>query len=165
MIRAAAFTTIACAALGLATTVQAMPMAGSYTGHVVNQTPQVLGPNEVKLQQTATGVNSGPGTPLDGAQVQWVETVTLKNGQGPVQGTITFTTPSGTTSSVYKGTVSTDAQGRVTAQGTYQDSAATGEFAGVKGNGTFSLAYTSKTEFAGEWRGEVKLPGQKSSKR
>ena len=143
----------------------AMPMGGSFTGRVDSQTPQVLGPNEVKLQQTASGINTGPGTPLDGARVQWVETVTLKNGQGPVEGTITFTTPAGTTSSVYKGTVTTDAQGRVAATGTYRDSAATGEFAGVKGKGTFSLAYTSKTEFAGQWQGEVTLPGQRSSKR
>ena len=143
----------------------AMPMGGSFTGRVDSQAPQGLGPNEVKLQQTASGINTGPGTPLDGARVQWVETVTLKNGQGPVQGTITFTTPGGTTSSLYRGTVTTDAQGRVTATGTYRDSAATGEFAGTKGKGSFSLAYTSKTEFAGQWQGEVTLPGQKSSKR
>lgn len=152
-------------AAGLPSAVVAMPMGGSYTGRVDSQAPQVLGPNEVKIQQTASGLNRGPGTPLDGAQVQWVETVTLKNGQGPVEGTITFTTPAGTTSSVYKGTVTTDAQGRVAATGTYRDSAATGEFAGVKGKGTFSLAYTSKTEFAGQWQGEVTLPGQRSSKR
>lgn len=97
--------------------------------------------------------------------MQWVETLTLKNGQGPVQGTITFTTPGGSTSSLYRGRVTTDAQGRVTATGTYQDSAATGEFAGTKGKGSFSLAYTSKTEFAGQWQGEVTLPGQTSSKR
>ncbi|BAU92915.1 hypothetical protein ACQKJ1_00710 [Methylorubrum rhodesianum] len=143
----------------------AMPMGGSFTGRVDSQTPQVLGPNEVKLRQTASGINTGPGTPLDGAQVQWVETVTLKNGQGPVEGTITFTTPGGSTSSRYKGTVTTDAQGRVTASGTYRDGPATGEFAGTKGNGTFSLAYSSKTDFAGQWQGEVTLPGQKSSKR
>ncbi|AMB47163.1 MULTISPECIES: hypothetical protein [Methylobacteriaceae] len=143
----------------------AMPMGGSYTGRVESEAPQVLGPDAVKIQQTASGINTGPGTPLDGARVQWVQTVTLKNGQGPVEGTITFTTPAGSTSSLYRGTVATDAQGRVTATGTYRDSAATGEFAGVKGKGTFSLAYTSKTEFAGQWQGEVTLPGQRSSKR
>jgi hypothetical protein len=153
------------AAFGFITPVQAVPMGGSYTGHVDNQTPQVIGPNEVKIQQTASGVNTGPGTPLDGAKVQWTETATLKNGQGPVQGTITFTTPSGATSSTYKGTVTTDPQGRMTAQGTYKDKNATGEFTGVKGSGTFTVTYTSKTDFTGEWRGEVQLSGQKSSKR
>lgn len=148
-----------------ATAVSAMPMGGSYSGRVESQTPQILGANEVRVQQTATGVNAGPGTPLDGAKVQWVETVTLKNGQGPVEGTITFTTPSGTTSSNYQGIVMTDAQGRITASGKYRDSAATGEFAGVKGSGTFSVAYTSKTDFTGEWKGQIKLPGQKAPKR
>jgi hypothetical protein len=143
----------------------AMPMGGHYTGHVDNQTPHPVGLNEVEIQQTASGLNTGPGTPLDGAKVQWVETVTLKNGQGPVRGTITFTTPSGATSSAYKGVATTDSQGRVTARGTYQVISGTGELAGVKGNGDFSVAYTSKADFTGEWRGEVQMPGQKSSKR
>ncbi len=143
----------------------AMPMGGSYTGRVESQTPQPVGPNQVKIRQTAVGVNTGPGTPLDGATVAWTETATLTNGQGPVEGLITFTTPTGTTSSAYRGTVTTDAQGRVTATGTYRDTSSTGAFAGVKGNGTFSLAYTSRTAFAGEWKGEVKLPAQTSSKR
>lgn len=143
----------------------AMPMGGTYTGHVDSQTPQAAGPNEMRIQQSASGVNTGPGTPLDGAKVQWVETVTLKNGQGPVQGTITFTTPTGSTSSAYKGTAKTDPQGRVTGQGTYQVTGGTGEMAGVKGKGTFAVSYTSQTDFTGEWRGEVQMPGQKSTKR
>jgi hypothetical protein len=143
----------------------AMPMGGHYTGHVDNQTPRPVGLNEVEIQQTASGLNTGPGTPLDGAKVQWVETVTLKNGQGAVRGTITFTTPSGVTSSAYKGVATTDPQGRVTARGTYQVTHGTGDLAGVKGNGDFSVAYTSKADFTGEWRGEVQMPGQRSSKR
>jgi hypothetical protein len=150
---------------GVPSAAQAIPMGGSYTGHVDSQTPQAAGPNEIKIQQTASGVNTGPGTPLDGAKVQWVETVTLKNGQGPVQGTITFITPTGTTASAYKGTAMTDPQGRVTGQGTYQVTSGTGELAGVKGKGTFTISYTSRTDFTGEWRGEVQMPGQKSTKR
>lgn len=165
MLRHSAMFVVLGTTLTLASAAYAMPMGGTYTGRVDSQTPQVIGPNKVKVQQTASGVNTGPGTPLDGAKVQWVETVTLTNGQGPVQGTITFTTPTGSTSSVYKGMVTTDAQGRVTGQGTYKDTAATGEFTGVKGKGTFTVAYTSKTDFTGEWKGEVQLPGQKSSKR
>ncbi|MHB2209037.1 hypothetical protein [Methylobacterium sp. CM6257] len=157
-----ALAAIICAAMAPAL---AMPMGGNYTGHVDNQTSHPRGPNEVEIQQTASGMNTGPGTPLDGAKVQWVETVTLKNGQGPVHGTITFTTPSGATSSAYKGTATTDPQGRVTARGTYQVTNSTGELAGVKGNGNFSVAYTSKADFTGEWRGEVQMPGQNSSKR
>lgn len=94
-----------------------------------------------------------------------METVTLKNGQGPVEGTITLTTPDGSTASAYRGMITTDAQGRVTATGTYRDSAATGAFAGVKGKGTFSVVYSSKTDFSGQWKGDVTLPGQKSSRR
>ncbi|MCP1549791.1 MULTISPECIES: hypothetical protein [Methylorubrum] len=143
----------------------AMPMGGHFTGHVDSQAPQVLGPNEIKVQQTASGTNAGPGTPFDGAQVQWVEILTLKNGQGPVEGTITLTMPGGSVSSAYKGTITTDPQGRVTATGTYRDSAATGAFTGVKGKGNFSVAYSSALDFAGQWQGDVTLPRQKSSRR
>lgn len=152
-------------ALTLASAVHAMPMGGTYTGRVDSQTPQMLGPNHVRLEQTASGVNTGPGTPLDGAKVQWNETVTLKSGKGPVEGTITFTTPTGTTSSIYKGTVVTDAQGRVTAKGKYREGEATGEFAGIKTSGTFNVVYSSKTDFTGEWKGQVQPPGQTSSRR
>ncbi|GJE45648.1 Ig-like domain-containing protein [Methylobacterium soli] len=134
-------------------------------GQVDNQTPQPPGPNAVRIKQTVSGMNQGPGTPLDGAKVRWVETVTLKDGQGPVQASITFTTPSGATSSAYTGTATTDPQGRVTAQGTYQVTQGTGELAGVTGTGTFSVAYTSKTDFTGARQGEIQLPGQPSSKR
>ena len=92
-------------------------------------------------------------------------TVTLKNGQGPVVGTITFITPAGTSTSAYKGMVTTDAQGRITAKGTYRDSAATGAFAGTKGRGNFSVAYSSKTDFTGAWKGDVTAPSGKTSQR
>lgn len=61
--------------------------------------------------------------------------------------------------------VATDAQGRVAAKGTYRDSAATGAFAGVKGNGSFTVAYGSKTDFTGGWKGEVTIPSGKTSQR
>jgi hypothetical protein len=153
------------ATLALPSAAQAMPMGGTFSGHVDSQMPQVLGPDAMKVQQTASGTNAGPGTPLDGAQVRWVETVTLKNGQGPVEGTITFTTPGGTTANAYKGIATTDAQGRVTAKGTYSSTDATGEFTGIRGKGTFTVAYTSKTDFTGAWKGDVKMPNQRSSNR
>ncbi|MER2264769.1 hypothetical protein [Methylobacterium oxalidis] len=156
---------IVSAALALASPALAMPMGGSYSGRVDNQVPQMLGPNQVRVQQTATGLNAGPGTPLDGAKVQWNEIVSLTNGQGPVEGTITFITPTGTSSSAYKGTVTTDAQGRVTGRGTFKTSEATGELAGIKGSGTFDVAYSSKTDFTGSWKGDFRTPGQKSSRR
>ena len=152
-------------ALAFAGAVHAMPMGGTYSGRVESQTPQMLGPDHVRVEQTASGVNTGPGTPLDGAKVRWNETVTLRNGRGPVEGTITFTTPTGTTSSVYQGTVVTDAQGRVTAKGKYRDGEATGEFAGFKGSGTFNVVYSTKTDFTGEWKGQVQPPDRTSSRR
>lgn len=153
------------AAVALASSAHAMPMGGAFSGRVDSQTPQVLGPNEMKVQQTAKGTNTGPGTPFDGANVQWSENIKLKNGQGTHEGTITFITPSGTTVSAYSGMVETDTLGRVTAKGRFKSIEATGEFAGLKGDGEYKAAYSSPTAFTGDWKGDFKLPAQKSSKR
>ena len=156
---------IVCAAMAPVAPALAMPMGSTYTGHVDRQTPLPIGPNEIKIQQTASGTNTGLGTPLDGAKVQWVKTVALKNRQGPVQSAIAFTTPAGATLSAYKGMVTTDPQGRITIRGTNQVTNGTGALAGVKGNGNFSVAHTSKSDFTGERWGEAQMPGQKALKR
>jgi hypothetical protein len=154
-----------CAALALATPAGAMPMGGAFSGHVDTQVPQVLGPGAVRVQQVARGRNAGPGTPFDGADVQWTEVVQLKNGQGTHEGTITFVMPTGTTVGTYSGLVSTDAQGRVTARGKFKHTSATGQFTGLKGGGTYTAAYSSQTDFTGDWKGNFKLPPQRSSNR
>lgn len=47
---------------------QAMPMVGTRTGHVDQRSPRVLGgPGYVQLDRAASGLNAGPGTPVDGA--------------------------------------------------------------------------------------------------
>lgn len=145
---------------------QAMPMAGSFTGHVDGQSAQPDGAGgQVRVAKQASGTNAGPGTPLDGAAVRISDVALLKDGQGPVKGTITFETPSGSTSSPYTGRVATDAAGRVTAEGTFRTTKGTGEFAGLKGRGTFSVAHSSPADFTGQWQGEFKVPTQKTSRR
>lgn len=144
----------------------AMPMAGSLIGHVDSQDVQPMGaPGDMRITKTASGTNAGPGTPLDGARVQWSDVTVLKGGQGPVMGTITFITPTGTTSSPYKGTVTTDPMGRVMATGTFRTIKGSGDFAGLKGRGTFSVAFSSPTDFTGQWQGDFKTPGQRTSRR
>lgn len=149
----------------LAPAAHAMPMGGAFTGRVDGQTPQMIPPDTMKIQQTASGSNAGPGTPLDGAKVTWSESIKLKNGQGTHQGVITFTTPSGSTSSPYRGVVATDAQGRVTAKGRFTSTKGTGGLAGLSGSGGYTAAYSSKTDFTGQWNGDFKMPGQKTSRR
>ena len=143
----------------------ALPMSGSSAGHVDTQTPQMIPPDRMNIRQTASGTNAGPGTPFDGAKVTWSEVVKLKSGQGTHQGVITMMTPTGTTVSPYRGTVSTDAQGRVTAKGTFRTTKGTGDFTGLKGNGTYSAAYSSKTDFNIQWQGNFQPASQKTSKR
>lgn len=137
----------------------AMPMSGTMTGHVETQNAQPMGgPDKLKIEETASASNVSPGSPLDGAQVALSEVVLLNKGRGPVRGTNTFTTPTGTTSSTYKGMVTTDAQGRVTVKGKFTTTKGTGAFAGLKGGGTFTVAYTSKTDFISEWKGKFTPP-------
>lgn len=146
--------------------VQALPMAGAFQGHVDNQSVTPLGgPGDMKIDGVASGSNAGPGTPFDGAKVRWTDSATLKAGQGKSQGVITFITPSGTTDSPYQGVVSTDAQGRVTVRGKFQTTRGTGDFAGLKGRGTFTAAYSSQTDFTGEWTGTFKTPRTQTSRR
>lgn len=111
----------------------AVPMSGAFTGHVESQSAQPLGsPERLRIKDTAAGQNTSPGGPLDGAQVKISEVVTLDKGRGPVKGTITFVTPAGTTTSPYSGTVTTDPQGRVTAQGKIPDHRRDGRFQGAE---------------------------------
>jgi hypothetical protein len=162
-IRAALAAAIAATSIPAA---QAMPMGGSLTAQVDGQSAQPIGKGgQIRLTKTATGTNAGPGSPLDGATVRFSDVAVLKDGQGTLKGTITFVTPSGTTSSPYTGRVATDASGRVTAEGAFTTTKATGDFAGLKGRGTFSVAFTSPTSFTGQWQGDFQAPAQRTSRR
>ncbi|MCE4222569.1 hypothetical protein HCU64_02285 [Methylobacterium sp. C25] len=149
----------------VATSAYAMPMGGTFTVRYDQQNPQPIAPNQVVIDERGTGVNRSPGQPFDNAQVSIVETVRLTAGQGPVKGTIVFTTPDGTSASPYTGKVTTDAQGRMTATGTFKVSKATGAFAGLKGKGTFSTSFTSQTDQVTDWRGEFRPPATVASNR
>jgi hypothetical protein len=143
----------------------AMPMGGTFTMHYDGQTMQPSGQGRMVIDERGSGLNRSPGQPLDNAQVTVVERVTMDRGQGPVEGTITFTTPNGTTTSPYTGRVSTDAQGRVTATGTFKVAKATGAFAGLKGRGAFTTVFASPTDQTTSWTGEFKPPPALASTR
>lgn len=146
--------------------VVAMPMSGTFDTHLDKQQARPLGaPDHLEIEESGSGTNRSPGLPLDGAAVGISEIVVLKRGRGPVQGTITFTTPSGSTVSSYTGKVTTDAQGRVTAQGRFRTREANGLFTGLKGSGTFSTVFTSKTDAVTQWSGEFTPPAAMMSSR
>ncbi|GJE11338.1 MULTISPECIES: hypothetical protein [Methylobacterium] len=143
----------------------AMPMGGSFTLHYDGQNMQPIAPGKMRIEERGTGINKSPGQPLDNAQVTIVETVTMESGQGPLKGTITFTTPNGTTTSPYTGRVTTDALGRVTAVGAFKVAKATGAFAGLKGTGSFTAVFASPTDQTTQWQGEFKPPPALASTR
>ncbi|GEP11265.1 hypothetical protein [Methylobacterium gnaphalii] len=154
------------ALFALAPTASAMPMGGTFSAQVDGQAAQPMGAaGQVRISRTASGTNAGPGTPLDGATVRIKDMAVLKNGQGAMKGTIVFVTANGSTSSPYTGTLSTDATGRVTAEGAFHAVRGKGEFNGLKGRGQFSVAYSSPTEFSGTWQGDFQLPPQRTSRR
>ncbi|MGV7030952.1 hypothetical protein [Methylobacterium symbioticum] len=157
---------VALPALTLASPAIAMPMSGTFDTHVGKQDVRPLGsPDRLEIQQSGSGINRSPGLPLDGAAVGISEIVVLKRGNGPVQGTITFNTPAGSTVSSYSGRVTTDAQGRMTAQGRFKTRDANGAFTGLKGSGTFSTVFTSKTDAVTQWSGEFAPPTAQLSSR
>lgn len=166
MIRGFIVPIVALPALTLAGAALAMPMSGTFGTHVDKQDARPLGsPDRLQVQQTGSGINRSPGLPLDGAAVGINEIATLKRGSGPVQGTITFNTPVGSTVSSYSGRVTTDAQGRITARGRFRTQDASGAFAGLKGSGTFSTVYTSKSDAVTQWSGEFSPPTAQLSSR
>jgi hypothetical protein len=143
----------------------AMPMGGTFTLHYDGQNVQPIAPGKMKIEERGSGINRSPGQPLDNAQVTVVETVMLESGQGPLKGTITFATPNGAATSPFTGRVVTDAQGRITAMGTFKVAKATGAFAGLKGTGSFTTVFASQTDQTTEWRGEFKPPPALASSR
>ncbi|GJD58397.1 hypothetical protein [Methylobacterium dankookense] len=166
MLRSLLMPAVVLPALTLVAPAVAMPMSGTFDTHVGKQDVRPLGsPDRLEIQQTGSGINRSPGLPLDGAAVGISEIAVLKRGNGPVQGTITFNTPVGSTVGTYSGRVSTDAQGRVTAQGRFRTRDANGAFAGLKGGGTFSTVFTSKTDAITQWSGEFTPPTAQLSSR
>jgi hypothetical protein len=149
----------------VAQSAEAMPMNGTFTMHYDKVSPQPLAPDHMKIQESGTGINKSPGQPLDNAQVSITETVTLVHGQGPTKGTIAFTTPSGMTTRPYTGKVTTDAQGGITAVGTFKVSHVTGVFAGLKGSGSFTTVFSSQSDQETQWRGDFKPPKSMTSSR
>lgn len=94
-----------------------MPMSGTFTMPYDGQTMQPGGPGRMVSDERGSNLDRSPGQPMDHAQLTVAERVTMDRGQGPMAGTVTFTTPDGTTTSPCTARVSTDAQGRVTAPG------------------------------------------------
>lgn len=143
----------------------AEPMNGTFSVRYDKQGPQPIGPDRLKIDESGSGLNKSPGQPLDNAQVTLQDSVMLVKGKGPMTGTVTFTTPSGSVTSTLRGKVMTDAQGRVTAVGKSKVVQSTGTLAGTTGSGTFSTAFSSPTDQTTEWQGNFKPPSGMASNR
>jgi hypothetical protein len=165
MLRGSRLSSLALIYLAGASGVCAMPMGGTFTMHYDGQNMQQTAPGRMKIEERGTGINKSPGQPLDNAQVTIVESVTLDRGQGPLKGTITFSTPNGSAVSPFTGRVATDALGRVTAAGTFKVAKATGAFAGLKGTGSFTTTFSSPTDQTTAWTGDFKPPGAVAASR
>ncbi|MCJ2018451.1 MULTISPECIES: hypothetical protein [unclassified Methylobacterium] len=165
MLRAWTRSSTALTLIAGATAAAAMPMGGTFTMHYDNQTMQPIAPGQMRIEERGSGLNKSPGQPFDNAQVTIVETVTMDRGQGPVKGTITFSTPDGTSTSPYTGRVNTDAQGRMTATGTFKVGKATGAFAGLKGTGAFTTVFASPTDQTTAWSGAFTPPPARAARR
>lgn len=156
---------IFCAA-GFSSAATAAPDGGTFSGAIDNQKVQLRGGfDHVTVEETASAVNKGPGSPLDGARIQIKETVTLDKGQGVAQGVITFTTAGGSATSRYTTKVTTDAKGAMTARGAFKTVSGTGAFARLRGSGDTTTVFTSKTAFASTWKGDFTGLSSKVSRR
>ncbi len=167
------FTTAAFAACGLlwlATGVNAaeMKIGGTMSASVTQQQVIPLGSaDRIAITMLDKGTTKSSGSPLDGATIMLAEEAVLDKGNGPQIGTITLANDKGSITNEIHGAVKTvmvDGQPRVSTSGTYKMVDGTGLFAGASGHGTYSAAFTSKTDWEGEYKGVLVLPKHEASR-
>jgi hypothetical protein len=110
-------------------------------------------------ESRGTNRSTGPEAFLDGAEVTNVGFSDVQAGSGPQQGYITFTQDDSRIVGRWAGTVvvTTSPEGvpHVSMEGTWEFTRGTGEFEGMRGNGTFSGNYIDSDRYIVRWRGMV----------
>jgi hypothetical protein len=130
--------------------------------HKPDATPVADAAGHVFVIAHPAAVNQSTGaTPfLQGAKVTQVWVADLVKGTGPISGYYKWTLGSSTITGKFDGKVTTgvgtDGKTPVTTSaGNWTDEAGTGQFAGIKGHGTWRSRMLSPTSSAVEWSGGI----------
>lgn len=147
---------------------QSMKVHGTFEASVTQQQAHLLGADGmVIVSQLAKGTTKSPGAPIDGAEMLLSENVVLDRGNGPEQGSVSYANDKGSVTDEIHGAVTTvmvDGQPHTTVSGTYKMISGTGIFAGGEGHGTYTVTFTSKTDYRGAYEGTLKLPKHEASR-
>ena len=147
---------------------QTMKVLGTFEASVTQQQAHPLGADGmVIISQLSKGTTRSPGAPIDGAEMLLSENVVLNKGNGPEQGSVSYANDKGSVTDEIHGTVTTvmaDGQPHTTVSGTYKMISGTGIFAGGEGHGTYTVTFTSKTDYKGEYKGVLTLPNHEATR-
>ena len=160
----AAYTLLAITPAGAAE----MKITGTMDAAVTQQQIIPLGSaDRVVVGSLHKGSTKSAGSPLDGASLVTTDTVVLDRGNGPQAGVITLGSDKGSITNEIRGslkTVMVDGRPRVTTSGSWKMIGGTGIFAGGTGHGSYSVRFTSKTDWMGEYNGVLNLPKREASR-
>jgi hypothetical protein len=158
----AALICILCAGISLAQ--EKIKAAGTMTMTDAKADTMLVGNTEGHflslMRSTGTNAATGENKIMDGAQAVNVSTSDLVKGSGPHNGYLILTLGENSVIIKWKGKVTT-AEGKDGPQssfaGTFNWTGGTGQFAKIKGSGTFKGHYTSPTAYTADWSGEYSL--------
>lgn len=119
--------------------------------------------NQADMHMMLMGISSGTNTCtseakfMDGATATNMSYSDLKQGNGPHQGYVKFVKDGDSITAKWSGKVTTTmpAEGapKVNFEGTFTYMSGTGQFQGIKGDGTYKGSFTSPGGYSVEWQG------------
>jgi len=123
--------------------------------------PDTEGHRAVLAEATGTNTSAGENAFMDGAETILASYTDLIMGSGPNQGYTIFKMGDNMTVAKWKGEVKTtmteEGAPNVTFSGSFEYVKGTGQFANIKGSGTYKGQFTSPTEYTVDWQGEYSL--------
>lgn len=133
----------------------------SYNKQSASMPPPANGHMLVFGELTGTNKNTDGSGYMDGAVVDNREVGQLFQGNGPHTGYYTMSKGADSTTALWKGQVTTvlaeDGSPRTSFKGSWEYVNGTGKYAGIKGAGSYSGYFTSKTTYNVDWNGEYSV--------
>jgi hypothetical protein len=112
-------------------------------------------------KSVGTDSSATPGGFMDGAASVNYSVGDLVNGNGHQFGYVVFTKGADTVYVKWEHdlttTMSADGKPQMTFKGTFTYTGGTGQYKGIQGNGTFTGAFTSPTEWMADWQGDYTI--------
>lgn len=143
---------------------QKMKVSGKMTMTIAKHDSVTVEPtrNHYLLLSRSVGTNASTGEHkfMDGAKAVNASFADLAQGNGPEQGYAIFSQDGSSITCQWEGRVTT-APGKdapvISFEGTFTWTHGTGQFANIRGAGTFKGHYTSQTTYEADWMGEYLL--------